>query len=406
MTTSSVSVVVVSRHRPEELRKCLLALTFQTLPIFEVIIVGDPGVADVVAQLDRPIAVQQSLFDEANISKARNIGIAMAAGDVVAFIDDDAVAEPTWLERLIAPFSDTEVAAVGGFVRGRNGISYQWKAEAIGRTGDSEPFEVHQTTILEGTEYRAIKTQGTNCAFRRDVLIELGGFDENYHFYMDETDLNMRLAYAGKMTAIVPDAEVQHGYAESARRTRNRAPRTLYDIGASRAYFLKKHGQDLAKLDVARDHQRVRLLRHMVYGEIEPKDVARLLQTFDEGVENGLKRESITPQFDEPGAFQNFRTLGDGDHQVFFGRRRNKAKLFESAQSHSGGATAMVFSRTGLFHRRWFHRDGFWVQSGGLYGKSDRSDKLLARYTTRARAERECAALEKTRPMADKPKRQ
>ncbi|MCB2152739.1 MAG: glycosyltransferase, partial [Rhodobacteraceae bacterium] len=59
---------------------------------------------------------------------ARNLGLAAAAGEIVAFIDDDAVPEPRWLARLTAPFADPGIAAAGGFVVGRNGISFQWRA--------------------------------------------------------------------------------------------------------------------------------------------------------------------------------------------------------------------------------------------------------------------------------------
>jgi len=301
------------------------------------------------------------------------------------------------------------LAAAGGFVRGRNGISYQWTAEAIGQTGDSERIDIHKTTVLEGTEYRAIKTQGTNCAFRRDVLVQLGGFDENYHFFMDETDLNVRIGQAGFLTAIVPDAEVQHGFAQSARRTQNRAPKSLFDIGASRAYFLKKFGQDTAKTDRFKAYQRARLLRHMVGGELEPSDISRLMRSLELGAAEGLKRESILPQnLDLQDVFLAFAETPVTGHQVLFGRRRIRRTLFSTACDHIARGqpvTVMVFSRSALYHRRWFHPDGFWVQSGGLYGKSDRSDPIYRRYSTRARAERECQMLAKTRDIIDPPRR-
>ena len=77
-------------------------------------------------------------FDTSNISAARNAGIAMAAGNVIAIIDDDAVPEPSWLTHLTAPFADPAVAASGGYVIGRNGISFQWKGRTVDHNAQTE----------------------------------------------------------------------------------------------------------------------------------------------------------------------------------------------------------------------------------------------------------------------------
>jgi GT2 family glycosyltransferase len=82
---------------------------------------------------------------------------------------------------------------------------------------------------------------GTNCAFRRAALDEIGGFDPALRFYLDETDVNMRLARAGHHAALVAEAQLHHGFLPSRYRASTRAPRDLYEIGASLAVFLRKH---------------------------------------------------------------------------------------------------------------------------------------------------------------------
>ena len=149
---------------------------------------------------------------------------------------------------------------------GRNGISFQWKARTVSPDAHTEDLilDYDRPQVFEGSPTRAIKTEGTNMAVRRDVLVHLGGFDPAFRFYLDETDLNMRIGKAGLKTAIVPLAQVHHGFAPSARRRDDRVPRDLFEIGASLAVYLRKHDGNLAAFPLERTAQRHRLLSHMV----------------------------------------------------------------------------------------------------------------------------------------------
>ena len=133
MTHPPVSVVVVSRDRPDALLRCLTGLLQVQYTPFEVVVVADQPGCSAAARWAEQIKIVP--FDRPNISEARNLGISNAAGEIIAFIDDDAVPEPSWLTHLIAPFERADVAAAGGFVRGRNGISFQWQARSVDETG-------------------------------------------------------------------------------------------------------------------------------------------------------------------------------------------------------------------------------------------------------------------------------
>ncbi|MFU8880742.1 MAG: glycosyltransferase family 2 protein, partial [Rhodobacterales bacterium] len=243
MTQTSVSVVIVSRGRPAALSLCLRAVARLTHPAFEVIVVADPDGLSAVEGLEFSHMIKTVPFDEANISAARNRGVAQAAGQVVAFLDDDAVPEPRWLHHLVSAFDDPDVAAAGGYVRGRNGISFQWRGRILDQTGQAQNVALNSLnpTKLTPPPGWAVKTEGTNMAVRRDVLAQVGGFDPAFRFYMDETDLNMRLARLGHATAIVPLAQVHHGFAASAYRRPDRGVLDLQQIAASTAVFLRKH---------------------------------------------------------------------------------------------------------------------------------------------------------------------
>jgi len=395
----SASVVIVSRGRPDALRLCLTGVAQLMHRKFEVIVVACPGGISAAQSLPFSTHLKLVPFDAANIARARNLGIQQAAGEVVAFIDDDAVPEATWLDHLTAPFADPEVAAAGGWVRGRNGISYQWQCRNVDATGATQPLNLPdmRARVLRPGQGRAIKTEGTNMAVRREVLADLGGFDPAYHFYLDETDLNMRLALAGLATALVPMAQVHHGYAASDRRTGTRVPRDLGQIGASMAVYLSRHcpeEQRATVWDAFGKEQRARLVHHLIRGALEPRDLRRLMRGLDQGYAAGLLRNAA-PLARLPRAaigFRPFQGRPNARSQVFAGRPWEAAALHVQAQAAAQAghiATIYRFSPTALYHRVRFDPAGFWVQSGGLFGRSDRDQPRLrlCRFATRVARE-------------------
>ena len=186
MTPQAASVVIVSRGRPALLRRCLVGLDQQDHPEFEIVVVADAEGVAAVEHMGWADRVKVIRFDEANISAARNMGIAAAAAPVAAFIDDDAVAEHDWLRRLTVPITEGRADAASGFVLGRNGLSSQWTAREVFADAAVREISVDrdEETILTGSAGKGIKTEGTNMAFRRSLLIELGGFDVGYTYYL------------------------------------------------------------------------------------------------------------------------------------------------------------------------------------------------------------------------------
>ena len=235
------SVIVVSHGRPTHLRLCLTALAQQYHPDFEIILVADPE----GLQQCPDLPLKRVGFDVPNISRARNLGLAQAAGPVIAFIDDDSVAEPTWLARLTAPFADPNVIAATGWTRDRDGFRWQSRTQRITRQGLPRNLPTApQPSLLAPEDGEPVGTLGTNCAFRATALRQIGGFDPIFAYHLDESDVNMRLATAFPqgLTAVIPAAQVIHSRAGSPRRDAAATPLDLHVQGRSAALFARRHG--------------------------------------------------------------------------------------------------------------------------------------------------------------------
>lgn len=406
MTTGSVprtSLIITSRHRPDALARCLLAVAQLDHPDFELIVVTDPaGLAQA-----QGLAVKRVAFDVANISAARNAGLAVAAGQVVAFLDDDAVPEPSWLSHLTRPFAAPEVAAAGGAVRGPDGIGYQWRAGLTDAWAEITPLPLAglAPSLPTAPPGRAVATMGTNCAFRRDLLAGLGGFDPAYRYFLDETDVNWRLAAAGHTTAIVPMAQVHHRLAASALRRADRVPCSLHDIGASTVVFWRRHagGPAAAALARLRTRERARLVRHMLAARLEPRDVARLMRTLEDGLAEGALRPlaKLAPIGPPTLPFLRF-PAGPRPGRVLAGRPWQAQRLrARAAAALAAGeiVTLFLFSPDARPHQMCFTDAGIWEQTGGLWGRAGPGGPRLHPGSFAARLARETERLAGLRPM-------
>jgi len=192
-----VSIVINTYNRADYILDCLHSIERQDYKNYEVVIVNGPSTDDTEIVLKPFMSkIKYLRCDNRNLSESRNIGILNSSGDVVAFVDDDAVLHPKWVNRVALAYNNTNVGAVGGFTFDHTGYDYQCKYTVCNRHGEAFFFNNHEPSgYMPSTKNSFLfpSLLGTNSSFRRDILIDVGGFDENYAYMLDETDVCLRI---------------------------------------------------------------------------------------------------------------------------------------------------------------------------------------------------------------------
>ncbi len=209
----TVSVVIVTYNRADYVQTCLEHLDGQTRAPLEIIVV-DSSPNDDTRDLLAAWPGVVYLRNEAGLgtmATSRAIGTRRAEGDIVAFIDDDAFAEPEWLENLVRPYADPRVGAVGG--RSRN---EQPGEESVGLDQIGQFLEDGTLTGYfaadPGHDLEVDHLQGCNMSFRRSALEAIGGIHDHYPgtCLREESDISLRIRAAGHRIIYTPTAVVLH----------------------------------------------------------------------------------------------------------------------------------------------------------------------------------------------------
>jgi GT2 family glycosyltransferase len=196
-----VSVVVCSYNSERTMEACLASLAALDYPDYEVIVVND-------GSTDRTLEITEGfpfcrIISQPNkgLSVARNVGAEAATGEIVAYTDSDCVADPDWLTYLVARMETGNLAACGGPNFPPPEDSLVPAAVAVSPGGPT-----HVLISDEVAEHIA----GCNMAFRREVLLGLGGFDPVYRAAGDDVDICWRFQDAGHAIGFSPAAVVWH----------------------------------------------------------------------------------------------------------------------------------------------------------------------------------------------------
>jgi glycosyltransferase involved in cell wall biosynthesis len=195
-----ISVVVCSYNGSRTIDQCLESLFRLDYTNYEVIVIDD-GSTDATAEIASKYPVRLIRTSNHGLSAARNRGLAESTGEIIAYIDDDAYADPNWLRYLAITFQDSNYACIGGpnFAPPEDGLIAQCVARAPGGP-------VH----VLNTDREAEHVPGCNLAIRAAVLRDIGGFDPQFRAAGDDVDLCWRLTELGYKIGFHPAAFVWH----------------------------------------------------------------------------------------------------------------------------------------------------------------------------------------------------
>ncbi len=210
-----VSVIVVNHNRADLLRECLDSLLAQTYPCFEILVV-DNGSTDGSRALVSGYADSRlrliSLEENLGFGVANNIAIKEAHGTLIALLNNDAVADPAWLQHLVRPMTmdpavgmcASKILVYGTRVVDKAGhLMYPDGQNRGNGTGEIDDGRFD-------TPGEALFPDGCAALYRREALEQAGGFDPHFFAYADDADLGMRCLLKGWTCLYEPRAVVQH----------------------------------------------------------------------------------------------------------------------------------------------------------------------------------------------------
>jgi glycosyltransferase involved in cell wall biosynthesis len=311
----SVSIVICTYNRSDLLDRCLDYLQYQTSQDFEVIVVNGPSTdntEEVVAKYrDR---IKYATNPARNLSISRNIGIELSDGDLVAFIDDDAIPFDDWIATLLREFNRRPLthAAIGGPAYFAGTLKFQAQDIAINRLAIAQ---VNVDSALIGTDGWERSMLGTNTCFRADIVREQGGFDEQFDYFLDESELSFRLQNNGYIVGYSPVLYLRHEFAQSDNRV-GQFNFNWFSICKNTAYYIAAYsgmqGEELrAYAEMRAASERVEPLRvALAGGEISQVEFEGHVKAIERGTSQGLRDALDFPKTRKlggpPGRFEPF----------------------------------------------------------------------------------------------------
>ena len=273
-TAAAISVVVATHSRPADLAACLRSLLAQSLlPQRIVVVDDDAGGADspdVIAECERSSLIRYVPGDGRGLAAAHNRGLLEVETPLIAFTDDDVVADKDWLARFVDAFSTSpEVGCVTGMIRPLE-LKTAEQAWLEGYAGFSKGATRRTFDLTENRPADPLFPftagslgSGANMAFSRRALDEIGGFDPALGAGTvarggDDLSAFFEVIQGGFRLVYEPEAVVLHRHPH----TRDALRRQVYGYGVGLTAYLTKCLLDRPRLLPAAARQLPRAFAH------------------------------------------------------------------------------------------------------------------------------------------------
>ncbi|MGM0442279.1 MAG: glycosyltransferase family 2 protein [Elusimicrobiota bacterium] len=234
-TLKLISIIIITRDRPRELKRCLKSLFNNTYQNCEIVIV-DNSSRKIKKKNQNFLKKKKSKYKikyiqtkPCGFAALRQKAVDNSSGEVIMSIDDDCVAEETAISNIIDCFnSNRNIGVVGGYIKNVVGRG-KGKYKGRGRIGENGTYLL--TKDIEKAEVFG----GANMSYRKKAFKEVGGYDLFFSQGYEEADLIYKIKKAGYETKYEPSVKIKHIPSDKIFRT------TWRNMNITRLYFFFKH---------------------------------------------------------------------------------------------------------------------------------------------------------------------
>ena len=201
-----ISVIVPTFNGEETIADCLNSLLNQRCSCeYEIMVVND-GSSDRTSDIVKKYPVKLLAQEHRGPAATRNLGAINTSGNILLFTDDDCVAEKNWIEEMVKPLENKEIVGVQG----------RYKTDQRSLIARFAQYEIEER-YERMQKHKYIDFIGSySAAYRRDVFLKEGGFDESFPIASGEDpDLSFRLAAKGHKMVFTPGAVVYHHHPDT-----------------------------------------------------------------------------------------------------------------------------------------------------------------------------------------------